>query len=103
MVQEYVLIVHYTTLQKTSFETQSAFQAECLVAVVCNSHTSTLQEYLSFLLCIVPCLCHSGLAYDTHSVLSHVLCSHVVRALFAEAVLPFLAVETEGKALCFLW
>ena len=51
---------------------------------------------------IGPCLCHSGLAYDTRSVLSHVLCSHVVGVLFAEAVLPFLAVETEGKASCFL-
>ena len=52
---------------------------------------------------IGPCLCHSGLAYDTRSALSHVLCSHVVGELFAEAVLPFLAVETEGKASCFSW
>ena len=48
-------------------------------------------------------MCHSGLAYDTCSVLSHVLCSHVVGVLFAEAVLPFLAVETEGiKGIMFL-
>ena len=49
-------------------------------------------------------LCHSGLAYDTRSVLSHdiVLCSHVVGVLYMEGSVAFSCCGNGEKGNMFL-